>query len=177
MERCIHKHLYNYISEKSFLHLFSLVLFKATLQPSNFYTYNSFQEAVDSGKEVRVVFCDISKAFDRVWQMGLLHKLAGMGLSEGLLRWFKSYLSHRRQRVVLNGVETNWADVRAGVPQDSILGSLPFLIYINDIVNKISSSIRHFADDSTINIGINNPQTAAFILNTDIETINGWSHD
>ena len=58
------------------------------------HTYHSFLEAVDSGKEVRVVFCDISKAFDRVCHRGLLHKLAGMGLSEGLLRWFKSYLSH-----------------------------------------------------------------------------------
>ena len=100
-----------------------------------------------------------------------------MGLSDGLLRWFKSYLSHRRQRVVLNGVESNWADVLAGVPQGSILGPLLFLIYINDIVNNIRSSIRLFADDTTIYIIIDNPQTAAFILNTDLETINGWSHD
>ena len=47
--------------------------------------------------------------------MGLLHKLAGMGLSEGLLLWFKKYLSHRRQRVILNGMDSNWADVLAGV--------------------------------------------------------------
>ena len=100
-----------------------------------------------------------------------------MGLSEGLLRWFKSYLSHRRQRVVLNWVESNWADVIAGVPQGSILGPLLFLIYINDIVNNIRSFIRLFADDTTIYIIIDNPQTAAFILNTDLETINGWSHD
>ena len=100
-----------------------------------------------------------------------------MGLSDGLLRWFKSYLSHRRQRAVLNGVESNWADVLAGVPQGSILGPLLFLIYINDIVNNIRSSIRLFADDTTIYIIIDNPQTAALILNTDLETIYGWSHD
>ena len=75
-----------------------------------------------------------------------------MGLSEGLLRWFKSYFSHRRQRVLLNGVESNWADVLAGVPQGSILCPLLLLVYINDIVNNIRSSIRLFADDITIYI-------------------------
>ena len=84
-----------------------------------------------------------------------------MGLSEGLLRWFKSYLSHRRQRVVLNGVESNLADILAGVPECFILGPLLFLIYISDILNDIRSSIRLFADDTTIYIIIDNPQTAA----------------
>ena len=108
---------------------------------------------------------------------GLLHKLAGMGLSEGLLCSFEPHLSHRQQHVILKGVESNWADVLAGVQQGSILGPLLFLIYINDIVNNIRSSIRLFADNTTIYIIIDNPQTAAFILNTDLEAINGWSHD
>ena len=171
-------HLYNYISENNLLTPFQSGFIQGdSITFQLLHTYHSFLEAVDSGKEVRVVFCDISKAFDRVWHIGLLHKLAGMGLSEELLRWFKSYLSHRRQRVVLNGVESNWADVLAGVPQVSILGPLLFLIYINDIVNNIRSYIRLFADDTTIYIIIDNPQTAAFTLNTDLETINGWSHD
>ena len=121
---------------------------------------------------MRVVFCDISKAFDRVWHKGLLHKLACMGISGSLLQWFHSYLSNRRQRVVLNGIESNWADVLAGVSQGSILGPLFFFIYINDIVNNIRSSIRLFADDTSIYIIIDDPQTAAFILNSDLDTIN-----
>ena len=81
------------------------------------HTYHTFCEAVDSGKEVRAVFCDISKAFNRVWHKGLLHKLRGIGCSENVLKWFTSYLSGRRQRVVLNGQSSDWAQVEAGVPQ------------------------------------------------------------
>ena len=65
--------------------------------------YNSFCETVDSGKEVRVVFCDISKAFDRVWHDGLLFKLKSIGISGKLLNWFSNYLADRKQRVVING--------------------------------------------------------------------------
>ena len=73
------------------------------------HTYHRFCEAVASGKEVRVVFCDISKAFDRVWHRGLLHKLSSLGITGNLLKWFSSYLSNRRQRVVLNGTCSGWA--------------------------------------------------------------------
>ena len=42
---------------------------------------------------MRVVFCDISKAFDRVWHKGLIAKLKHYGISDGLLGWFKCYLN------------------------------------------------------------------------------------
>ena len=87
-----------------------------------------------------------------------------MGISGSPLQWFQSYLSNHRQRVVLNEVESDWVGVLAGVPQGSILGPLLFLIYITDIVNNIRSSICLFADDTSIYIIIDDPQTAAFIL-------------
>ena len=178
MERCVHKHLYNYIVEYNLLTPFQsgFVAGDSTTYQL-LHTYHTFIEAVDSGKEVRVVFCDISKAFDRVWHKGLLHKLSHIGISGDLLQWFKSYLSDRRQRVVLNGVTSDWASVLAGVPQGSILGPLLFLIYINDIVNGITSSIRLFADDTSLYIVVDNPVTAAHLLNTDLDTISKWAAD
>ena len=136
------------------------------------YLYDSFSQALDFGKEVRVVFCDISKAFDRVWHEGLLKKLAAAGITGHLLTWFRSSLSERRQRVVLPGVESAWNFIWAGVPQGSILGPLLFLLFINDIVSDIGSNIRLFADDTSLSIIVD---MAAELLNMDLEKIMEWA--
>ena len=130
---------------------------------------------MDSGKEVRTVFCDISKAFDRVWHAGLIYKLEVAGVTGEVLRWFESYLSDRRQRVVLPGTFSDWTYLRAGVPQGSILGPLLFLIYINNIVTDIHSNIRLFADDTSLFIIVENPLTAANLLNSDLDKISRWA--
>ena len=133
--------------------------------------YDTFCKALDSGKEVRVIFCDISKAFDRVWHKGLLLKLEATGISGNLLSWFASSLHNRRQRMVLPGANSRWNSIYAGVPQGSILGPLLFLLFINDIVNGIGSSIRLFADDTSLYIIVENPELAVQLLNTDLEKI------
>ena len=138
------------------------------------FLYNTFCQA--SGKEVRVVFCDVSKAFDRVWHKGLLCKLRAAGISGSLLSWFSSYLSERRQRVILPGTHSDWNYIYAGVPQGSILGPLLFLLYINDIVNDIGSNIRLFADDTSLFLVVENPDTAAETLNSDLEKITRWAN-
>ncbi|MCG8092513.1 MAG: hypothetical protein JAZ17_02615 [Candidatus Thiodiazotropha endolucinida] len=176
MERCVHKHLFNYIQENQIL-----TPFQSGFVPGDsttfqlLHTYHAFCEAVDSGKEVRAVFCDISKAFDRVWHRGLLYKLSRTGCSDHVIKWFSSYLSNRRQCVILSGTTSQWASVYAGVPQGSILGPLLFLVYINDIVKNINSSIRLFADDTSLYITVENPQTAANIMNRDLGTISQWA--
>ena len=178
MERCIHKHLYNYVLTNHILTpLQSGFVSGDSTTFQLLHTYHMFCEAVDNGKEVRAVFCDISKAFDRVWHKGLLHKLRGIGCSGKVLSWFSSYLSGRRQRVVLNGKFSKWVEVLAGVPQGSILGPLLFLIYINDIVKRIGGSIRLFADDTSLYIIVDLPEQAAMVLNADLQTISHWAND
>ena len=138
--------------------------------------YNTFCKALDEGKEVCAIFCDISKAFDRVCHKGLLFKLKSAGVSGSLLTWFSDdYLNDRKQRVVLPGASSSWTSVKAGVPQVSILGPLLFLLNINDIVEDINSSIRLFADDNSLYIIVDDPFQAAEELNLDLAKIHHWA--
>ena len=151
MERCVFKHVYNYLNANNII-----TRLQSGFQPKDstinqlLDITNQFGKALDEGKEIRVVFCDISKAFDRVWHAGLIAKLKSIGIKNSLLQWFGDYLKNRKQRVVINGISSSWSEIKAGVPQGSILGPLLFLIYINDIVNDIQTNIRLFADDTSL---------------------------
>ena len=107
--------------------------------------YNEICQALDDGKEVRAVFCDISKAFDRVWHRGFIHKLSSIDISGSLLSWFTSYL---KQRVVVANSFSSWKCVTAGV--GSIIGPFLFILYVNDIVSGVRGNIRLFADDTSL---------------------------
>ena len=131
---------------------------------------------MDEGLEIRVIFFDISKAFDKVWHKGLLYKLHKAGICGKLLSWFSDYLSNRYQRVVLPVAVSDLSSINAGVPQGSILGPLLFLVYINDIVNDIESNINLFADDTSLSMVVGDPDTTGAILQTDINRITDWAN-
>ena len=176
LERIIHKQVFNFFHDNKFISSFqSGFVPKDSTVNQLTYIYHTFCKALDDGKEVRSVFCDISKAFDRVWHKGLLFKLEQSGISSSLLLWFKDYLSDRTQCVVLSGSSSDTVPILAGVPQGSILGPLLFLVYINDIVSDIGSSIRLFADDTTLYVIVDDPQNAAARLNSDLQKINDWA--
>ena len=92
-----------------------------------------------------------------------------------MLSLIGSYLTNRRQRVILPGSCSGWNFIHAGVPQGSILAPLLFLLYINDIVKDISFNIRLFADDTGLAIVVENPVSAAQILNSDLDKIAKWA--
>ena len=85
-------------------------------------------------------------------------------------------MQDRFQRVAINGCYSSWKYIRAGVPQNSILGHLLFLLYINDIVNNIQSQVRLFADDTSKFPMVDNAIESADILNRDMNTIASWSN-
>ena len=175
-ERVIFKHVFNFLRDN----------LKITIHQSGFmpgdstvnqlaYLYNFLAKALNDKKEVHIVFCDISKAFDRVWHAGLLYKFKKCGVEGKLLNWFGSYLQNRKQRVILNGQYSAWGNLMAGVPQGSVLGPLMFLVYINDIVDDITCNIKLFADDTAIFIDIDDMVTGQTVVNQDLTKLQAWS--
>ena len=98
----------------------------------------------------RAVALDISKAFDRVWHAGLLHKLKSYGISGQIFGLISSFLSNRRLQLVLDGKSSQEYPVNAGVPEGSILGPTLFLLYINDLPDDVICDIPIYADDTTL---------------------------
>ena len=125
--------------------------------------------------EVTGNFLDISKAFDKVLHEGLLHKLESLGIAGNLLKLFQNFLIDRQQRVVLNGQHSRWAPVLTVVPQGSILGPLLFLIYINDLPEKLESSVKLFADDTSLFSTVYTLSESANLLNDDLKKISEWA--
>ena len=121
--------------------------------------------------EVRGVFLDMFKAFDKVWHEGLIYKLKTFGISGNLLTLLSSFLHDRRQRVVLNGINSEWTNIKAGVPQGSILGPLRFLMYVNDIPDNLSSNVKLFADDLSLFSIVDNPVQSGSQLNNDLKNM------
>ena len=120
---------------------------------------------------MRGVFLDISKAFDKVWNKGLNHKLRQNGIGGPLLKILTDFLKSQKQRVVLNGQHTSWSDVLADVPQGSILGPLLFLFYINDLSDGLQCSPKLFADDTSLFVRVHNMNKATNDLNNDLTKI------
>ena len=107
--------------------------------------YSSF----DEGLEVRSVFLDILKAFDKVWHDGIIFKLTQNGISGNLLNLLRDFLNERKQRVVIIVNFSTSPPPPPPPPPSSILGPLLFLICINDLTKGRSSNTKLFADETS----------------------------
>ena len=117
-----------------------------------------------------MVLLDFSKAFDRVVHELLLIKLEAYGFTDEILSWCRDFLVGRKQRVVVDNNVADWVDVGSGVPQGSVLGSLFFVIFINDLPELVDHFCKLFADDSKL-IGIMMNRIDLTIMQNDVKLI------
>ena len=92
------------------------------------------------------------------------------------MQWLKSFLEKRRQSVVLEGEPSHSVPVTSGVPQGSVLGSLMFLIFINDLPCYSTSRVCLFADDTVIYLAIKS-ESDCWQLQDDLHSSEKWESD
>ena len=114
------------------------------------------------------------KAFDKVPHRRLMLKLKAHDIGNDVISWIEKWLTHRRQRVIVDGQISNWKSVLSGVPQGSVLGPILFLIYINDLEDDISSKVLKFADDTKVFRKVTN-DTDKQSLQDDLDKLVKWS--
>jgi hypothetical protein len=123
---------------------------------------------------VDILYADYAKAFDKVNHRFLCFKLLAYGFGEKIRNWINSFLTNRKQRVVIGKIMSRWSRVRSGVPQGSVLGPVLFIIFINDLCDLISNPMKLFADDSKIICKILD-EYSTMSLQNDIDKLLDWT--
>ena len=126
------------------------------------------------GGMVDSIYLDFAKAFDTVPHRRLMGKLESYGIEGDIYNWINAFLHNRTQEVVVNGSTSAAAPVISGIPQGTVLGPVLFVIYINDLLDNISSGGLMFADDTKIYRQITSRDDALQLQN-DINKLEEWS--
>ena len=133
---------------------------------------NKITSDVDSGDIAVNIFIDLKKTFNTVSHSILLKKLYAYGIRGNMLKLCKSYLTDQSQFVMYNGAKSDLKSVKCGVPQGSVLGSLFFIAYMNDIFN--ASHLLYnilYADDTCIYLFGKDLYSLICTTNTEINRI------
>ena len=134
--------------------------------------------ALNSNQIVGTVFLDLSKAFDTENHEILIKKLIAYKFNESTISWFKSYLSNRFQQVHISGKLSRQEELKTGVPQGSVLGPLPFLIYVNDLPFSLQfCTLDIFGDYATLSSSDSSIRILTHALNENLIKFKDWCNN
>ena len=137
--------------------------------------YDRVLSLLEQGLNVDVIYLDFAKAFNKLEFNITLKKLKLLGIDGKVGRWLHSFLTNRKQTVVVNGEKSDPCPVISGVPQGSVIGPLLFLVLISDIDKEVAHSfLSSFADDTRIGKGISSQQDTA-LLQEDLSNVYKWA--
>lgn len=132
------------------------------------------EKSLENKEVCSAIFLDVAQAFDKVWHDGLKYKL-NMLLPQQYSELLESYISERFFRVKQDEAYSELKEIKAGVPQGSVLGPILYLIYTRDIPQFEQDTIATFADDTAILAVGKNHEEAANKLQTSVNQINNWT--
>ena len=132
------------------------------------------QVVLDMGLSVYCIYMDFQKAFDTVPHRRLIGKLKSFNINEDIIGWIENFITGRTQQVVIGEECSGWMPVTFGIPQGSVLGSMLFVIYINDLPETVRSDVYLFADDTKIFKALNSDNDKD-ILQSDLTNLMDWS--
>ena len=176
LEKVVHKRIYHFMSSQDAFYK-SQYGFRpkhSTINAVSELIHNTLH-AFEENCDTVAAFLDLSKAFDTIDHKLLLHKLEHYGIRGIALKWFKSYLTNRKQYVHVNGVDSVIMDINCGVPQGSVLGPLLFILYTNDLPNTLmKTKCILFADDTTIYVSSENIGEMYETMNAELDVLSDW---
>ena len=130
------------------------------------------RQNADKGNMTGAIYVDLSKAFDTIGHNALLTKLSAYGIKGNELQWFRSYLFNRKHIVYSENCCSDPDFVFCVVPQGSILGPLLFIVFINDLSERMKhSTVIMYADDTVLYFSNKDPKVIEQHLNEDTENL------
>ena len=172
--RIIHSHVMKHLEKHNILtdsqHGFRA---KRSTETQLIQTIHDISKSLDKKEIVDMAILDFTKAFDKVPHKRLIHKLNYYGITGSIATWIETFLTGRTQQAVVNGATSSSTIVTSGIPQGTVLGPLLFLLYINDVPDNLSTSVRLFADDCILYTPIRT-QNDSSLLQNDLLKLQKW---
>lgn len=131
-------------------------------------------EAANHKDTAAMLLLDVEKAFDRVWHPGLIYKLKSFNLPSQMIALLHSYLTERTFCVKTDGCRSETKQIRAGVPQGSVLGPQLFNLYTADIPIPVATTLALFADDAAVVSSNRDPLLMRRCLQNAAGTLETW---